>query len=109
MSESGDNGKLQPDPELTDLQKKQKLFDENPDRFVNLDDLVLAVKRNTNTDNIETFIGAISRNELEVSLMRITHQAFGIFNAMSYAQQEANKPKIQAPGGILNFARRMKK
>ena len=103
MSE-GDNGKLQPEPELTDLQKKQKLFEEDPDRFVNLNDMILAVRRGPH-DNLETFLAPVNRVELEVALMRITHQAFGIFNAMSYAQQEAAKPKIQAPGGIINFAR----
>lgn len=98
----GDNGK----PELNEAQQKKSDFEDNPDDFINVKDLILAVKRNSS--GVETLIAPSSRQELEVALMRITHQAFGIFNAMSHAQQQASKPKIVQPGGILNFARRRK-
>lgn len=90
--------------EPTELEKKQKAFEENPDDFININDIVLAVRRKDG-DILETLVNPLTRVELEVGLMRVTHQAFGIFNAMSYAQQKANEPKIQQPGGILNFAR----
>ena len=73
---------------------------------VNVEDLVLAVKRGEN--GIETLVNSNNRAELEVALMRLTHQVFGVFNAMSHAAQEASKSKIVKPGGIMNFARRKK-
>ena len=104
----GDNGSKLPEPDLTELEKKKKAFEANPDNFIDINELVLAVKR---TDNkVETLIGSSSRTELEISLIRITHQCFGVFNAMSHAQQQASNPKIVKPkGSIIDFVRGGKK
>lgn len=110
---SGDNGKLKPNeeqpeesnPELSELELKKKAFEDNPDNFVSINDLILAVKRGKENIGIETYIGATNRTELEIALMRITHQAFGIFNAMSYAQQQSNTKIIKPKGNIMNFVR----
>ena len=99
---SGDNGKL----ELTPEELKKQTFESNPDQFINIDDLIIAVKKVDK--GIETLVAPTSREQLEISLSRVTHHCFGIFNAMSNADQQANKPKIQT-NGIMNFARRIKK
>jgi len=95
---SGDNG-------LTPAELKKKAFEENPDNFVCVDDLIMAVQR---TDHgVETLVAPTSREELEIALMRLTHQCYGIFNAMSHAAQEASKSKIVKPGdGVMDFVRR---
>lgn len=72
---------------------------------VNIEDLIIAVRRGKD-GQIETLINTANRQELEISLMRLTHQCYGVFNAMSYAKAQENKPKIVQPGGIMNFARR---
>lgn len=74
---------------------------------VNLEDLIIAVKRNKD-GKIETLVGPSNRQELEIALMRITHQCFGIFNAMSHAEQQSKI--IEKPqGSILDFVRRGKR
>jgi len=71
---------------------------------VKLDDLIIAVKRGEN--GIETLINTANRQELEIALMRLTHQVYGVFNAMSYAAQQ--EKKIIKPG-IINFVRSRKR
>jgi hypothetical protein len=80
--------------------------------MVAVEDLIIAVKRD-GEGKISTLINTGNRQELEVSLMRLTHQCYGIFNAMSFAdQQAAGKGRIIKPGGnggIMKFVRRGKK
>lgn len=78
-----------------------------PDReMVAIDDLIIAVKRGKD-GAFETLINPKSRTELEIALMRLTHMAYGIFNAMS---NEAQKKAIIKPkGSMLNFARGLKR
>ena len=97
----GDNGEIKTPEEL-----KKQAFEANPDDFININELIIAVKKKGNL--LETLIGSVSRTELEIALMRITHQCFGVFNAMSHAQQQANAPKIVKPG-IMNFVRNKKR
>lgn len=95
-----DNGK-------TPEQIKADKFTENPDQFIDTEELILAVRRGSE-GKVETLIGAVQRQELEVALMRITHQVYGIFNAMSYENQKQSgiiKPK----GGVMDFVRRKKR
>jgi len=87
---------------------KAELFEANPDDFVNVKDLILAVKRGDG--KIETLVAPVNRVELEIALMRITHQCYGVFNAMSHAEQQSKKSVIQKPGGeIMDFVRGGKK
>lgn len=100
----GDNGEMF--EEKTQEQLKKEKFESSPEKFVDIDELIIAVKRSD--AGIETFINHVSREDIEVSLIRLTHQCYGVFNAMSYAkQQKEQQGKIINPsGGILNFARR---
>ena len=93
---SGDNGDSILQPTAEEL--KKKAFESNPDNFVCVDDLIIAVQR---TDHgVETLVAPTSREELEIALSRITHQCYGIFNAMSHAAQKASKSRIIKPGRI---------
>ena len=97
----GDNGKEFLSDELKEA--KRKKFNEDPDQFVDMDELIIAVKRGDG-NILQTFINTVTRTELEIALMRLTHQCFGVFNAMSHAQQQAQiiKPK----GSIIDFVRK---
>jgi hypothetical protein len=74
---------------------------------VKIDDLIIAVRRGEN-GKIETLVNSADRAELEIALMRLGHQVFGVFNAMSYAQQKKSEI-IKPKGSVIDFARRFKK
>lgn len=104
----GDNGSLENAKPIDEILEKQRLFEQNPDDFVHVSELIIAVRKNKN-GGIDTLINTNNRADLEVSLMRLTHQCFGVFNAMSYEAMQANKKIIQPKGSIMNFVRGGKK
>lgn len=104
----GDNGGINEKSQEEILQEKVESFKEHPEDWVHLNRLILAVRKDS-SGNFETLVaGGRPRPELEIALMRLTHYCYGIFNAMSYAQQKG-KEIIQPKGSMLNFARRFKK
>jgi hypothetical protein len=106
---SGDNGGIEPREKTQEeiLAEKKAAFEADPDKFVCMDDLILAAKRGKN--GIDTLIAPASRTELEIALMRITHQCYGVFNAMSMAQQQAQKKIVQPKHGVMDFVRRKRR
>lgn len=87
--------------EIKPEKTKAELFAEAPDRFVNMDDLVVATLRTEKGMSI--YVNPHSRAELikakaevEVALLR---EIFAL-DAMA-----ASEKKIVKPNGIMNFAR----
>lgn len=115
MSEGGNGKLLNSDEILAELKNilqvpegkyiidhAKSLMDDN----IKISELIIGARR-TEGNNIETLINTNTRTELEVSLMRLTHHCYGIFNAMSMAAHKAQESKIIKPkGSIIDFVRR---
>lgn len=90
-----------PSPEV---KSKAELFAENPDRFIDINDIVIATQMTEKglavAINMRFSRGDIARSlgELQIEVMRKI-----IYN------DAAKASTIVPPGGIMNFARRFKK
>ena len=83
-------------------EEKKAKFLENPNNFVDLDDVVVACIK---TDRgIATYVGACTRNELEIGQSRVNYKLHNVYMGM---EAKAAQDKIVTPkkGGIINFAR----
>ena len=87
--------------------EKIKKFNENPDSFVCLDDVILGAIRSP--AGIMICVGRTNRSQLEIALSRCQFRAFQTFIGMDVASQQ-EQSRLLVPGngkksGIMNFVR----
>lgn len=108
-STGGDQSKT---PEQLKAEKAEK-FAKEPDKFICLDDVVMAVVK-TPAGGYGTFLGAFKRFEMEIALTRVTYKTMNMFMHMDMQrelEQEANRRVIvkNAPLPPKEFAKRMRR
>lgn len=105
--DTGDQSKKTP------AELKAEKFAKEPDKFICLDDVVMAVVK-TPAGGYGTFLGAFKRFEMEIALTRVTYKTMNMFMHMDMQrelEQEANRRVIvkNAPLPPNEFAKRMKR
>jgi len=86
--------------------KKEKIvkFNEDPDKFVCVDDIICMVLRTP--QGLSTFRGAANRTEYEIALSRINHKIGQVFDVMDMQAAEAQASKLIKPGkSPIDFVR----
>lgn len=78
--------------------EKVAAFNENPDRFVSMDELVIAIRKGNK--GMETWLGPFTRVDFEVALSRITYNVHKVFQAMDAKAAMDNGSKLVVPGGM---------
>lgn len=80
-------------PQETPTVKKTKaeLFTENPDKFISVDDIIMAVVRSEH--GLSTISGACKRIDMEIALTRITYKTLSIFQMMDLQSEMAVREK----------------
>ena len=76
---SGDNGELQQTPEQL-LEDKKKAFETDPDRFVDLNDVILVMTRVPN--GVAHWIGPAKRSEFNIVKSETQYQIDNILREM---------------------------
>lgn len=104
MSNNGNGEAKQPEtPEERSI-RRRKLWEENPDDFIHVSELVIGT-RVLSSGQIQCIVGMPNQLLLEMSCTRINYEVHKI---LLHLEMEARKREIVAPpkGGIINFARR---
>ena len=93
----GGNGDGSPVPtEAELLEAKKKRFEENPDTFLEISEIVMCAVRNPSAGLGISIYVAGNRKELDISLMELQHAAFGIIASMKM-REAADKGRIVTP------------
>ena len=94
MDKENDNGKLKTPEQL--LEDKKKAFDENPDSFVDLSEVIIVVKRSPN--GISHWLGSATRSQYNVAKSEVQYQIDKILTNMDMEVALKSKGKIHIPG-----------
>ena len=94
MDKENDNGKLKTPEQL--LEDKKKAFDENPDNFVDLSEVIIVVKRSPN--GVAHWVGSATRSQYNVAKSEVQYQIDKILTNMDMEVALKSKGKIHIPG-----------
>jgi hypothetical protein len=103
LSEDGTNGK-------TAEQLKKEKFDADPNRFIDIDELIIAVKKET--AGVSKMVNiAMSRRDITAAIGELMHEVNAVLSAMdmqAHMRAQGVIEPLKKPHGIFDFARRKK-
>lgn len=84
MPESNKYSPSEEDKKHTALKSKKELFEENPEEFIHVNDIVIAALKSEH--GIGVMVGACGRQDMELASVRIQYRVFSLFQQIEIQQ-----------------------